>query len=287
MIGYGYFEAHGVVWRRLHGALVPLQMPHAVAVRGGMALRALLLCKRALFARWEEEFDRAEVSEWWHVIRDGPQNFDTLSGNTKSKIRRGSKRFEAIPVTRDEVLAEGYAVYRAAFARYETFEQILSDHAFAEAIGRLPAETEFWGVRERESGQLVAFSENLVRDDACFYATIWLQPDALKAYAGYLLIHEMNRHYLNDREFRYVSDGARSISHQTNIHRFLEDRFGFRRAYARLRVVYFPGLGAVIAMLYPFRAWFGGRSGTLPTKLAVVLEQERIRRSCQNRGDGA
>jgi len=127
---------------------------------------------------------------------------------------------------------------------------------------------------------MAAFSENLVRDGACFYDTIWFEPESLKRYAGYALFYEMNKHYLNERDLRYVSDGARNISHQTNIHDFLEKKFGFRRAYARLRVVYFPGVGIAVRALYPFRRWFSRRSGGLLQKISVLLEQERIRRSC-------
>ena len=92
----------------------------------------------------------------------------------------------------------------------------------------------------------------------------------------------MNKHYLNDRRFRYVSDGARSISHQTNVHQFLQEKFGFRRAYALLRVAYAPGIGLAVVLLYPFRHWIDKSTFGFLQKMAVVLEQERIRRACVN-----
>ncbi|PYZ99574.1 hypothetical protein A6K26_009135 [Gammaproteobacteria bacterium 2W06] len=255
-------------------------MPHKTS--GLNTQQALSLLRRhfSVLIRWDESFDQIAEGEWWHIIKDAPETLETLSSNTRNQVRRGLKSTISKPTTREVVLNEGYEVYRSAFDRYETFEAMFSPSQFREAVEALPAETEFWEARNHETGELVAFSENLVRDEACFYNTMWFQPEALKAYAGYALIHEMNKHYLNERGLRYVSDGARSISHDTNIHDFLEQKFGFRRAYARLRVVYFPGVGAAVRLLYPLRQWFAGRSSGVFQKIAVLLEQERIRRAC-------
>jgi hypothetical protein len=280
MIGYQYFRRRDMVWRRHHGALIPLTMPHAIPPVPAREGLSLTVRHHAPFVRWEEGFDQLESGEWWHVIKDVSEELASLSSNTRSKVRRGLKRFVANPLPREAILSEGYDVYRAAFHRYESFEAMFNYADFRQAVEMLPAETEFWAVRDRDSGKMVAFSENLVRDDACFFDTIWFEPGALKAYAGYVLFHEMNKHYLNDRGLRYISDGARNISHQTNVHEFLEQKFGFRRAYAKLRVMYFPGVGVAVRLLYPFRRWFAGRPAPLFQKIAVLLEQERIRRSC-------
>jgi len=286
MIGYESISEAGVIWRRHHGALVPLQMPDVVSDSlDKSGLSSALIRNRCAFARWEESFDQFDGGEWWHVIKDEPESLELRGKKTRNQIRRGAKEFTVEPVAREVILSEGYAVYLAAFQRYDTFEEVLSEPAFREAISSLPDETEFWSVRDKDTHELVAFSENLVRDGACFYVSMWFQPEAMKRYAGYVLFYEMNRHYLNDRNLRYVSDGARSISHQTNIHDFLMQKFGFRYAYAKLRVVYAPGVGLAVRVLYPFREWFFRGSSSLSQKLAVLLEQERIRRSFLSSGD--
>lgn len=281
MIGYQHFSYLGTYWRRNHGVLFPLSLPHAIPDLKKSDVRKMLVRFAAPFVRWEEEFDRLESGPWWHVIKDESENLDALGKKTRYLIRRGARNLEVAPVERSVILSEAYDVYKAAFNRYETFETVLSADAFREAIVQLPQETEFWVVRDRETKKLAAFSENIVRDNACFYNTMWFRPESLKDYAGYVLIHEMNKYYLNVRKLLYVSDGARSISHQTNIHEFLEQKFGFRKAYARLQVVYLPGVGMVVGALYPFREWFKRRSSGMFQKLAVVLEQERIRRACE------
>lgn len=280
MIGDRFITSGGIVWRKRHGALMPVTMPHFISGFSVKKAWVLLVSSLTILVRWEERFDEIGTGEWWHIIKDFPEELSGLPKKTRNQVRRGIKNYEATPTLRDSILDEGYAVYCSAFKRYETFERMLSQSEFLDAIKAMPAETEFWGVRDRESGSMVAFSENLVRDNACFYNTIWFEPQAMKNYAGYALFHEMNKHYLNGRWVYYVSDGARNISHETGVHEFLEHKFLFRRAYAKLRVVYFPGVGLVVRLLFPFKWWFERRSSGLFQKIAVVLEQERIRRAC-------
>lgn len=279
MIGYRFFRSNGFLWRKHLGALLPLSMPHRSPRLHKPQAVALLLKHFAYLIRWETDFDRTVPSEWWHVIKSEPEALERLSANTRSKIRRGERQYTVEPITKGDILMEGYAVYSKAYQRYNTFEPLMSRAAFSRAILRLPAETEFWAVRSRETGEMEAFSENLVADDACFYLTIWATPDALRRYASYALIHGMNKHYLNERKLAYVSDGARNISHETGIHDFLMARFGFRRAYARLHVVYSPLLAPLIYALFPFRRTIARTRGKLCKKITVLLEQEAIRRS--------
>jgi hypothetical protein len=254
-------------------------MPHVPLPIGESQLKGLLVMKGAALARWEDEFDSDCSGEWWHVVKDVPERFEDLSANTRSKIRRGRKRLSVSLCAREDVLRHGYRVYKAAYARYRTFEHQLREPDFAAAISGLPEETDFWCVVDQDSGAWVGFCENLIRDGACFYSTIWFDPIGLRKYAGYVLIHEMNRHYLNDLSLRYVSDGARSINHSTEIHEYLQEKFLFRKAYARLRIVYAPGVYPLICCLYPLRRLLKGSSCGVLQKLAVLLEQERIRRS--------
>jgi len=284
MIGYRYIRTPQNDWRLHHGALIPLNMPHSISVPSFLETLKLLVRYRALFIRWEDNFDELSDGEWWHIIKTEVENLDVLSKKTRYGVRCGQNRFVATHSTREEICDEGFDVYIAAFDRYETFEAVLSPAKFHEAINAMPAETEFWAVRDKKNNQMVAFSENIVRDDACFYNSIWFESNALKSYAGYLLFFEMNKYYLNDRGFRYVSDGARSISHQTNIHEFLQRKFGYRKVYSSLRMRYFPGVKIAIYIFYPFRRWFENRSFGFFQKIAVLLKQESIRRSCLARG---
>jgi hypothetical protein len=80
-------------------------------------------------------------------------------------------------------------------------------------------------------------------------------------------------------EGKIVTNGFRSIGHETNVQAFLE-RFGFRKVYCDLRVTYRRELGWGIRCLYPFRHLIDRVSGTGPRAVVrILLEQEHIRRS--------
>ena len=52
---------------------------------------------------------------------------------------------------------------------------------------------------------------------------------------------------------KYICDGARSISHETNFQDYLEKYFGFRKAYCKLHIAYNPRVKWIVKMLFPFR----------------------------------
>lgn len=281
MIGYKHFESHSLKWRYHQGALLPLTPPHKFSNFFAGDAKKLLKEKGGYFLRWESSFDTETEAPWWHVIKSEKEAIDTLSSNTRSKVRRGLKKYECQVISKEKVLAEGYEVYSEAYQRYDTFEPMLSQLDFQRGIEELPEETEFFGVIEKGSNNLVAFSENYVEEGACFYLTIWFHPAHLRKYSSYALFHEMNKHYLNERELQYVSDGARSLSHDTNIHDFLIDKFGFRKAYSNLNVVYSPLIKLVTKSLYPFKNIIRRVPLNSAKKVYVLLEQEHIWRACK------
>lgn len=280
MIGYVFYSINDIHWRKSQGGVFPLSPPCRVTTFSEIDARVFLKNRGGFFVRWESEFDLAYETPWWHVIKDDAATLHDLSSNTRSKVRRGLKTFDCKPITRDTVLNEGYAVYKSAFARYETFEKEFSEKEFVDAVSSLPNEAEFWGVRDKKNDALVAFSENYVESGTCFYNSIWFEPDGLRKYSSYALFYEMNRSYLEDREFRYVSDGARSLSHATNIHDFLESKFGFRKAYSFLNVVYSPWLKVTVSVTYPFRSLVKAVPFSPFRKASILLTQEEIRRKC-------
>jgi hypothetical protein len=281
MIGYHSINREGVVWRDNQGALIPITMPHAIPALSPASGKNLLKESGAWLIRWDQGFTATSKSPWWHIIKDTEEALDELSASTRSKVRRGMKAFDCIPCSIEEIISEGYHVYVAAFQRYQTHEKCYDHSEFIAALRELPDETQFWSVKDKKTGRMVAFSENIVRDNACLYNTIWFEPAALKKYSSYALFHVMNEYYLNHKKLRYVSDGARNISHQTGIHEFLQEKFGFRKAYAVLHVEYSALLDVMIKLCYPFRTVFSHLPGRQFQKVDILLRQEVIHRACR------
>lgn len=284
MIGYDFINDNGFFWRNNQGGLLPLSSPRKIRSIDPCIAKELLRSSGAHFIRWESNFDEIESGDWWHIIKSGSECIEELPKKTRYMIKRASKDYRASLVSRDEIIANGHKVYLDAYARYETHEPVFDEEAFVGAVARLPDQTEFWAVYD-SNNEMVGFSENFISENTCFYVTMWLCPLAMKKFASYLLFHEMAKFYLNERKFDYVSDGSRSLSHNTNIHNFLEGKFNFRKAYASLNVEYSRWLYCLIVLCYPFRYFFK-ISWPPAVKARILLNQEGIRRKSQRDGVG-
>jgi len=282
MIGYAAFDAGGLLWREVHGAIIPYSLPHRGQVIEPREAKRILKESGAYLIRWESSFDMTAGGSWWHLIKDSAPDISTLGAKARNQVRRGLREYRIERCSRDVIVEKGYAVYAAAYERYETFERQFGMEEFAAAVLAMPDSIEFWAVFDRHKGELAGFGENIVDGGACFYSTMWFRPEALRNYASYALIHVMNNHYLAERGFRYVSDGARNISHDTGIHRFLEQKFGFRRAYCRLHIVYSPLVGLAVKLLFPFRKVVSRL--TRSSRFEVLMRQEELRRRCGEEG---
>ena len=279
MLGYKHVKQGSFSWRLVQKGLVPLSPPQKI-VNEPQSLVKLMKDHSALYIRWESEFDTENPTPWWHVICDRRLELSDLSKNTRYQVRRGLKTFSSEVLSRKDVISEGFDVYCSSFLRYDTHEEQYCEERFLAAVLEMPENTEFWGVRDKDSGVLVAFGENYVEDDVCFCNTVWFDPTALREKSSYVFFFDLIQYYIEERGFRYISDGARSISHGTKIHEFLQSKFGFRKSYALLNVRYRPLIGMCVGFLYYFRKLIA----LVPFKkfkmITIFLEQERIHREC-------
>lgn len=278
----GRIVRNAVTWRLYQGALIPDSAPHVPITLSSGDIDALLNDSGAYFLRWVEGFDGGKETPFWYVIKDNAPSMEELSANTRSKVRRGLKNCTVERTSAAFIAEHGYDVYRKAFDKYDTFARPADKAAFQSQIEALAGDPawEFWGVWE-SGGRLIAYSQNRLENESCNYSTIKFDPEFLKLYPSYALFYTMNAYYLGDGGVRYVNDGARSISHQTNIQDFLIETFKFRKAYCALRIAYAPKISLLIRMLYPLRRLFSLSDASLFRKIRVLLLQEAIRRGCE------
>ncbi|MBB3140051.1 GNAT family N-acetyltransferase [Halomonas organivorans] len=281
--GEKIFCHDGVYWHLYQGFLMPAYLPHATPEIDRAQAREAIRIAGVPFARWNRGFHMKDESDWWYVVRYAPYSLQQCSRSTRSKVRRGLKKLVARPVSLTEMAAQGYGVCQAAVTRHEMTGYLPSPATFDERL--LAAEecvgtVEYVGVFFDE--KLVGFSENHIQDGGVFWENIWYHPDYMSLYSSYVLVHYMLEYYLSDRGFHYVSDGCRSIYHQTGVQDFLMDRFGFEKAYSQLEVVYSPRFFFMLSLVYPFFRLFEwhrlGNAGLL-LKVRAILLQERIRRN--------
>ena len=265
------------LWRKYNGSLIPDQPPHILVNDSENVIAKKIKEHNSYFARWTSNFDCQKQTDFWYVINDRHLKIEDYSKNTRSKIRRGLKNCIVKVVSLDKIKEIGYECYKYAFENYNTHLQPKSNLEFADDLDTLDREWEFWGVFF--DGKLIGYSQNRIVKDYCDYSTIKFHPKYLKYYPSYALFFSMNNYYLNEMKFQYVNDGARSISHETNIQEFLIQKFQFRKAYCKLHLSYSYKFKMIILLLYPLKSIIGIFNNTFAKKVSSVLKQEAIRRS--------
>ena len=171
------------------------------------------------------------------------------------------------------VIDDLYLVYSQAFRRYKIqTSQPMAKASFTSHVLNVSKIADFWGAFDNETGKLIAYAEVVIQGESAKYTALKAIPEEMnRTYPFYGLLFEMNRYYIEEKNFLYVTDGARSITEHSNIQSFL-DKFNFRRAYCHFKVTYVWWLGLIVKMLYPLRSIIHNQ------KLTFLLSQEAINR---------
>lgn len=270
-------ELKDIEWYKYHGALLPKIEPHNNIFLSSKDKNILLKQSKAFFLRYTNEWNRSE-SEFWYIVKNDFKGLDELSSNTRSKVRRGLKNCEVKKVSYLDIIENGYDVYSSAMKNYKDNILILSQIEFKKNKV-YNNEYDIWAVYEKITGKMIAYSSNKIQNNIANYTEIKFHPKYQKLYSSYALFYEMNRYYLENNNFLYVHDGTRSIAHNTNIHQFLIEKFKFKKIYCNLVLDYRWDIKLLVNLLYPFKFLIKKCNLNICKKLAILLEQERIRRS--------
>ena len=215
----------------------------------------LLKSSSAWMIRNIYDWDYGRPTNFWELINDTPRKIEELPSKTRNQIRRCFRDCEIRRLENSELVeSDGYTVFAEAFKGYKDVSVNIARREDWERSILENDTSEFWGVFTREDSRLIAFAINTVKDKSVGYNTLKAIPSMMnKHYPYFGLLFEMNRHYLEERRFNYVSDGFRSVTEHSNIQPFLEKNFLFRKAYCRMNLQYALWLGLIVKLLYPFR----------------------------------
>lgn len=266
IIDWGYSEyKHCLVWRGPAPEEKRLTVSEAYEI---------LTHSKAWMLENVYDWDCDSETNFWELICDKIYPIESLPSKTRNQVRRSLRDCEIRIITNYELIeADGYEVYKRAFERYGNVTVNISKRERWETNIAQATNNEFWGVFKRDSGQLIAYAMNSIHGRGVNYNTLKAIPEFMnKHYPYYGLLFEMNRYYLSENGYQYVSDGFRSITEHSNIQPFLEKNFLFRKSYCRISIYYKRWLGILISISYPFRRFIPIRS------VRHLLNLETIRR---------
>lgn len=214
-----------------------------------------LLKKGGLLVRNTFDFDKPEATRFWYIIKDKFGGLDELKTNERNKIRRSQKELSFQKISLEVLEQNGWDILKATYDDYAVTDRKMDRNAFLAYLSECKEKKyDYWGVFNKET--MVGFCTVwLFASDCCEYGLIGVMPEYKhnNTYPYYGLFHTLNSHYLGERHFRYVADGARSITEHSHIQDFLIQNFNFRKAYCHLAIHYKWWVKLAVKILYPFR----------------------------------
>ena len=234
-----------------------------------------LLKQGGLMVRNTYNFDQKEESHFWFIIKDKFGGFDELNTRDRNKVRHAFETFDYHIIPHDVLKQQGYAITKETFDDYPVSDRPMDEKIFAEFIEERSEEGfEHWGIFEKGTENLVGYGIVHCWENCCELGATGILTEYKRnaSYPYYGLYHFWNQHYLQERQFNYISDGARSISEHSNIQDFLEQHFGFRKAYCQLEIHYRWWVRCAVKLLYPFRKCI-----TSP-RVKAILNMESMQR---------
>ena len=215
----------------------------------------ILLRQGGLLVRNTFDFDTPKETHFWYIIKDGFNGLDELKTNERNKIRRSLKELNFQKISLEVLEQNGWDILKATYDDYAVNDRKMDRNAFLAYLSECKEkEYDYWGIFNQE--MMVGFCTVwLLASDCCEYGLIGVMPEYKhnNTYPYYGLFYTLNEYYLGEKKFKYVADGARTITKHSNIQDFLVENFNFRKAFCRLAVYYRWWVRIAVKILYPFR----------------------------------
>ena len=218
---------------------------------------------KPLVIRWIEEQNNKK-KHLWFIVQEDIIELDDLSANTRSKVRRGLKRFEFKQLGRDSLIEQGYILYRKLFRSRPG--KPMSREQFKTHIERLPSHFVFWGVFEKAKNQLVGYIQIFEGSKNVYLRVINILNEANRHYASYAMFFWLNKIYVKELNKRIVL-GLRTLTSRSNVQKFVIDKFFYRRLYVDFGLCLSFRAKYIYLILRPFKNFIRN----LPFRLSVFI----------------
>lgn len=270
-------------WHYYNHAAIPNCAPHEevdlTAINDGSIWK---MDGGPLFARWTEDFDCKEETNWWYTIQDKPFDLMSVNSRYRNRINKGLKNFQCRRINPAEFAEDmaditllDWQTYPAQYRPTKTRDELVEAYKNWSLITH--------GAFDIEDGKLCAFHG--IQDCGAYYMMVSgksipeKQKGQLNAALIYSYITDIGRFY---KDGKYLSNGQRNLNHDTNFNDDLCKYYGFRKAFCKLRVKYNPRIEWIVKASFPFRrVLLKFDKYTMVHNLNVILKMEEIVRNQQ------
>jgi len=224
-------------WELRNKILIPSKPPHLIQSFNRERIRETINEKNALLAHWTDNWNE-EKSEWWWTCCDQKsydiENIKNTSG--KRGIKKGLANCSIKRLEPDEFVNLTYNIFDKSILSYK----LPPSHrlSFLDYRNKIVEQSkydgfELWGVFVKD--KIASFATCLLVDNVVLLGSTKSDPDLHRYYPNNALFYHITKHYLNERGVLYITNGPRTLLHNTSINDFLI-RIGYRQIYGRLNV---------------------------------------------------
>ena len=232
-------------------------------------------------ARWTTDFDCGYETQWWYAIKDAPFDISSLKSNRRYKITKGMRNFDVRVINPCDYKEELFDIQVAAFSAYpEKYRPTVNKDEFTSDIDNWDKFVVF-GAFFRETGEMKGYTLMTPLDETHIELSVQKSVPQYERYGvNAALVEKVLAHYSEClQEGGIISDGARTINHETNFQDYLGRYFGFRKAYCKLHIKYNPKIKMVVKVLYCFRGILNKLDGIgIIHSINSILKMEEIMR---------
>ena len=161
------------------------------------------------------DFDCAQETDFWYIIKDSFDGLGEHSSNERKKIRKALRCFVYKKIDRQLIVNNGFNIVKRVNENYVIKDRVMNEAIFKELLELWDEENnEFWGAFDLKNGIFAGFAVVRIFDNCCFYDTVTIYPEYKHnaSYPYYGFFFKLNEYYLGERKFKYVTDGSRSVT---------------------------------------------------------------------------
>lgn len=241
------------------------------------------MCRGGVFASYITEFDCTEETQWWFTIKDTSYDLAGLPAKKRYEVTKAHKFCYSEKINPVDHIDSLFECYKRSFEGYAEVERPRSveKEPFINYIREL-AESgihQFYACYFKENSKLIGFL--IIEKRGKFLGL--KQQKTNPAYEKYNSNASLIDCMLIDWNEKIktgevvVTNGSRSIRHQTNFNAYLEKYFGFRKAYARLAIAYRFPFGIIVFLLKPFMKLFERTKNPFFYNIYCVLKMDSFK----------
>jgi len=234
-----YRGASGHWYEKVPRFLLAVPTHEPIRVEPG-EVRAALRATGALGLRYVcADEDRGRES-WMMVARGADYALDRLSGNNRSKVRRGLKNNTIRRISGEELIRCGEQAFLDTVGRQGRADRYGLDrwHRLLRAADREPG-IEIWSAWHDD--ELAAYLLIMVFEDACEFYEARSRSDKLRYYPNNALVYTVTTDILVERRLPEINFGIEGLEDLPSLDEF-KLAMGFERKPVRQHVVFHPAV---------------------------------------------